>query len=335
MVAAMKSCRPTLGFAAFFLTASLLPASAHASTGAFVVPAVFVSAAFQTQACGAQSSIVMPAARSELGAPASKSAALLGGQMSSLERLTLQQSSATALAPSAQAQPASAQPALFGMGYSGANCLGGAVSGRSPAADPSYAMGDFLASKRLAVRHTSFDPSWNRVQRAALSKGAVPSLSAGASSSAKLAAVNAWANSRIRFVEDSTLYGKADYWASAAETLRARAGDCEDIAILKMQVLAAAGVPRSDMYLTLARDLVRNADHAMLIVKADGRYWLLDNSTDRLLDASESHDYRPIMSFGTSQKWLHGYAETDRADAPPPYRSVIASSNARSTGFSR
>jgi hypothetical protein len=89
------------------------------------------------------------------------------------------------------------------------------------------------------------------------------------------------------------------------------------------------------MYLTLARDLVRNADHAMLIVKADGRYWLLDNSTDRLLDASESHDYRPIMSFGTSQKWLHGYAETDRAEAVPAYRSVIASSNARSTGFSR
>jgi predicted transglutaminase-like cysteine proteinase len=311
----------------------LLPASAHASTGAFVVPAVFVSAAFQTQACGAQSP-----QNPERRVPASKSAALLGGQMSSLERLKLQQSSASALAPSAEARPASAQPALFGMGYIGPNCLGSA--GRSPAADPSYAMGDFLASKRLAVRHTTFDPSWNRVQRAALSPGVVPSLSAGASSSAKLATVNAWANSHIRFVEDSTLYGKADYWASAVETLRARAGDCEDIAILKMQVLAAAGVPRSDMYLTLARDLVRNADHAMLIVKADGRYWLLDNSTDRLLDAAESHDYRPIMSFGTSQKWLHGYAETDRAEADSPeavpaYRSVMASSNARSTGFNR
>lgn len=258
--------------------------------------------------------------------------------MSSLERLTLQQSSVGALAPSAQPRPASVQPAWFGMGYIGSNCPGIEVSGRSPMAEPSYATGDFLASKRLAVRHTTFDPSWNRVQRSALSQGSVRMLgtaSAGGSNSAKLAAVNAWANSRIRFVEDKALYGKADFWATASETLRARAGDCEDIAIVKMQMLAAAGVPRSDMYLTLARDLARNADHAMLIVKADGRYWLLDNSTDRLLDAAESHDYRPIMSFGASQKWLHGYADSERADATLPYRSVIASSNARSTGFSR
>lgn len=338
MIDAMKSCRPSLGFAAFFLTASLLPASAFASTGAFVVPAVFVSAAFQTQGCSARSSLGLSATPSEQRAPVSKSAALLGEQMSSLERLKLQQSSSAALAPSAPVNSASVQPAPFGMSYIGLNCSESAVVGRSSTVDPSYANGDFLASKRLAVRHTTFDPSWNRVQRAALPKGAVQSLgtvSTVGTNSAKLAAVNAWANSQIRFVEDKALYGKADYWATASETLRARAGDCEDIAIVKMQLLAAAGVPRSDMYLTLARDLARNADHAMLIVKAEGRYWLLDNSTDRLLDAAESHDYRPIMSFGASQKWLHGYADADRTETAPPYRSVIASLNARSTGFSR
>jgi predicted transglutaminase-like cysteine proteinase len=264
--------------------------------------------------------------------------------MSSLERLKLQQSSASSLVPSGVAS--SIAPAtLFGTAYPSANCLGGYTATRFPAEDLSHAKGDFLASKRLIVRHTSFDPSWNRVQRAALSPRVVQSLGAVSDNGAKLAAVNAWANSRIRYVEDRNLYGKADYWASASETLRARAGDCEDIAILKMQMLAATGVPRSDMYLTLARDLVRNADHAMLIVKMDGRYWLLDNSTDRLLDASEGNDYRPIMSFGSSQKWLHGYAEAattqpDTANVQPAeaalyYRSVIASSNARSTGFNR
>lgn len=330
----MKSCRPTIGFAAFLLTASLLPASAHASTGAFVVPAVLVSAAFQPQVCAPG----VAAAISEPRVAASKSAALLGGQMSALERLKLQQTAVTALAPSTPAQPASAQPAaLVGIGYIGLNCHAGILSARSPTLDSTYANGDFLASKRLAVRHTTFDPSWNRVQRAALPQGAAQwlgSVSASGTGSAKLAAVNAWANSRIRFVEDKALYGKADYWATASETLRARAGDCEDIAIVKMQLLAAAGVPRSDMYLTLARDLARNADHALLIVKAEGRYWLLDNSTDRLLDAAQNHDYRPIMSFGASQKWLHGYADAQRAEAAT-YRSVIASSNARSTGFSR
>lgn len=306
-----------------------------------MVPAVFASAAFQTQACNAQ---LQPAAgdvRVEQEAPfASKSAALLGGQMSSLERLKLQQSPTSALAASTQAQPSGAQPAP--LDAVGANCLGSVFTGRFAASVSSHARGDFLASKRLAVSRTSFDPSWNRVQHATLSAAALQPLGnvSGSGTTAKMAAVNAWANARIRYVEDKTLYGKPDYWASASQTLRARAGDCEDIAILKMQLLAAAGVPRSDMYLTLARDLVRNADHAMLIVKSDGRYWLLDNATDRVLDAAESHDYRPIMSFGASQKWLHGYAEAEREEAAPPYRtasyrSVMASSNARSTGFNR
>lgn len=333
MIDAMKSCRPTIGFAAFVLTASWLPASAHASTGAFVVPAVLISAAFQPQGCALGKSPVSTAQR----VSNSKSAALLGGQMSSLERLKLQQSSASALAPSAPPAAVGAPSTSLVPTIASLNCLGRALSGATPPIDPSYANGDFLASKRLVVRHTTFDPSWDRVTRSHLSQGAVRSLgpvASGGASTTKLASVNAWANSRIRFVEDSTLYGKADYWATASETLRARAGDCEDIAIVKMQMLAAAGVPRSDMYLTLARDLARQADHAVLIVKAEGKYWLLDNSTDRLLDAAESHDYRPIMSFSASQKWLHGYADADRMDGAP-YRSVIASSNARSTGFNR
>jgi predicted transglutaminase-like cysteine proteinase len=74
-----------------------------------------------------------------------------------------------------------------------------------------------------------------------------------------------------------------------------------------MQLLGAIGVPASDMYLTIARDLARNADHAMLVVRLDGRFWLLDNATDELLDASRSYDYRPILSYNSQGKWLHGY----------------------------
>jgi predicted transglutaminase-like cysteine proteinase len=123
----------------------------------------------------------------------------------------------------------------------------------------------------------------------------------------RIAAINAWTNGTVRYVEDRDLYGQADYWASARTTLKRRAGDCEDIAIAKMQLLAAMGVPRSDMYLTIARDLARNADHAMLVVRFEGEHLLLDNATDEVLDASGSYDYRPILSFNTAQKWLHGY----------------------------
>src|SRR5690606_30186376 len=111
----------------------------------------------------------------------------------------------------------------------------------------------------------------------------VSGLSRLAPDMAALAAVNSFANSRIRYVEDKMLYGKADHWAGAKSTLKAGAGDCEDIAIVKMQLLAAIGVPRSDMYLTIARDLARNADHALLVVKINGQTWLLDNATDKIL----------------------------------------------------
>ncbi len=169
---------------------------------------------------------------------------------------------------------------------------------------------NFLASKRLSIRRTSFDKDWARVSGkgfSASSAARLVSVTRGAPGLAELAAVNGWANGRIRYVEDRQLYGKADYWASAGETLRRGAGDCEDIAIAKMQLLAALGVNRDAMYLTIARDTVRATDHAVLVVKMDGKAWLLDNATDRVLDASQAYDYRPIVSFSENNRWLHGY----------------------------
>lgn len=171
---------------------------------------------------------------------------------------------------------------------------------------------DFLQTRRLAVSRTAFDQQWDRVSQQGLSAqalrgeaglgGVVP----GRATLETVATVNAWANRRIRFVEDAKLFRQADYWAPAQTTLRLGAGDCEDIAIAKLQALAAIGVPRSDMFLTIARDLARHADHALLVVRMDGRFWLLDNSTDRVLDATESYDYQPVLSFSQNRKWLHG-----------------------------
>ncbi len=167
-----------------------------------------------------------------------------------------------------------------------------------------------LASKRLAIRNTPFDRDWNRVRGSGLGRSTVSSVIGqhrGKPGLTALSAVNSWANSQIRYVEDRQLYGQADRWATASETLRRRAGDCEDIAIVKMQLLAAQGVARSDMQLVIARDLVRGADHAVLVVRIGEQSWLLDNATDQVLDASLSYDYRPIMSFSQGNKWIHGY----------------------------
>lgn len=204
---------------------------------------------------------------------------------------------------------------------------GGAAA--TAAALPLQSRGDdFLSSSRLAVSHTPFDRQWGRVSSARLKTRTVARLHLGPTAGdllAKMQAVNAWANGHIRYEEDESLYGTPDYWANAAETLSRRAGDCEDIAILKYQLLAAAGVARETMYLTVARDLVRHADHAILLVRDGAKFWLLDNSTDALIDGASAHDYRPIFTYNDRGKWLHGYrGELADATGPAPTPAINA-----------
>ncbi len=193
---------------------------------------------------------------------------------------------------------------------------------------------DFLASKRIPIKRTMFDAEWSRVSHDRLSRGQFRRYIGAAHTDriALIGNVNRWVNRNINYVEDIQLFGQGDHWAGAKQTLRLRMGDCEDIALVKMQLLAAAGVRRQDMVLTIARDLVRNADHAVLLVRQDNGFLLLDNTTDQLLDGSYSHDYRPIMSFAEDDRWLHGYPA---AAAGNIQRSVIASSSAFVTGLNR
>ena len=286
--------------------AAALPAAGHASIALGSMPLALAAAvSFEQGQCA---TLAMPASGEARAVPAglSKSAAILGGQVSQLELMRLQQ--ASLMTPAAR-------PSLPGTGLvprSGGECAmfvrpqTDFASMRPGLGNAAPGVDDFLASKRLAVRRTGFDAQWKRVGHSSISAG-FAGIGGSNGAQATIAAVNSWANAKIRYVDDRQLYGQADYWADAKTTLRRRAGDCEDIAIAKMALLAGAGVRREDMYLTIARDLVRNADHALLVVKSEGRFWLLDNNTDRLLDASTSNDYRPILSYSAGGKWLHGY----------------------------
>lgn len=235
----------------------------------------------------------------------SKASAILGGGASQLERIAAQQAS-PALA--ATPMPAIAAPLRTMTGL----CAGPALP-LGPVARG--APDDYLGSRRLAVRHTAFDQQWDRVRNGGVAAKFVRQVAAAeplpgrTNAEAMLQRVNSWTNHHVRYVEDAALYGRADYWAGAQATLAKGAGDCEDIAIAKLALLSALGVPRSDIFLTIARDRVRHADHAMLVVRQGGRYWLLDNGTDRILDASNGMDFQPILSFSSAGKWLHGIAQ--------------------------
>src|SRR5207237_4428163 len=82
---------------------------------------------------------------------------------------------------------------------------------------PSATPGDILGSKRLAIGHTMFDRDWARVQNervSALRSRRVLG-SAPLAPEAALERVNAWVNHHVTYVEDQSLFGRADYWAGA------------------------------------------------------------------------------------------------------------------------
>ena len=174
---------------------------------------------------------------------------------------------------------------------------------------------DVFNSIALPVGWTRLEARWSRVEHGAPDAPAARFAASlgNRDTMRRLEAVNLYVNSRVHFVEDSVQYRTADYWAPAAQTLSRGKGDCEDFAIAKLAMLRRAGFAAHDLYLVIAKDLVRRQDHAVAVARADGRLWVLDSGTDQLLDSATAQDYRPVLSFSAGRSWTHGY----RRAAPP------------------
>ena len=192
-----------------------------------------------------------------------------------------------------------------------------AVLRREKLFSPAVASGkpDVFGSVALSIGHSRLDSRWRRVESARVG-GTAASYAASLrddSEMRRIEAVNWYVNKRVRFVDDIRQYGRADLWSSASETLNRGRGDCEDYAIAKLQMLRAAGIADRNLYLVIVKDLVRRADHAVLVVRAAGRMLVLDNGTDEVLDTEAVHDYRPVLTFASRGTWTHGY----RRNLPP------------------
>lgn len=164
----------------------------------------------------------------------------------------------------------------------------------------------FLASVGVPLQHTPYDQRWQAVQQSGLSyecASFVLDRTIPLGSFEDLADFNRQINGRVRYAEDSG----SDAWAEAADTLWSGQGDCEDIAILKLQLLIAVGVPEDDIYFTLVRDGLRRRDHAVAVVRLGGRSWVLDSLDDALRDADQAVPaYQAVMAFSGERKWLLG-----------------------------
>ena len=227
-----------------------------------------------------------------------KSRAILGGGPSRLEMIAAQQSG--------RSVPATLEPASLSI-PSRLSAI--AAYGPQPARLSWTGRPDIFGTVALSLRRTTLDREWRRVSNAGLGgvKSPVMSSLAGLDTFGKIAMINSYVNGQVRFVDDWRQYGRGDRWTSARETLQRRRGDCEDYAIAKMQLLRAAGIPSEDLFLVLVRDLVRRADHAVLVVRAGDRTLLLDNGTDKVFDTEAVRDYRPVLTFASTGTWTHGY----------------------------
>jgi predicted transglutaminase-like cysteine proteinase len=253
----------------------------------------------------AQPAITAAKTEAILGAP-SRLAAILAEQQGLAAPQPLRPAALSVRTPTYAVLRETSRPAI------GQRKSAGAVSGRP----------DVFGSVALSVGRTPLDHRWRKVARQGIggAAGAYAASLRGLGPLARVEAVNRYVNGRVQFVDDSRQYGREDHWVAASETLRRGRGDCEDYAIAKLQMLRAAGVPDRDLYLVIAKDLVRRADHALLVVRAGDRMVVLDNGTDRLLDADDVGDYRPILTFAATGAWTHGYRR------PAPTMTMAAAS---------
>ncbi len=130
----------------------------------------------------------------------------------------------------------------------------------------------------------------------------------------KIAAVNVLVNRSFRFASDAAVYGVPDHWATLNEFISHGAGDCEDFAIAKMWLLAAAGVPKSSMRMVVLRDTIGRVDHAVLVVSIEGKNFVLDNRIGAVLRDAEMKHYRPFYSLSAlGTAWVHSIPQ-----APQP-----------------
>lgn len=141
---------------------------------------------------------------------------------------------------------------------------------------------------------------------------------------ARIETVNRLINASIRYVSDLAQHGVADRWTAPLATFAAGRGDCEDYAIAKYVALREAGMAAADLRFLLVRDRLAG-DHAVLSVRHEGRWLILDNRHLALADSSELAHFIPLFALDHQGVKLFAAPYADRGqlmgDTAPAARS--------------
>ena len=155
---------------------------------------------------------------------------------------------------------------------------------------------------------TFYDARFRRVSLSDRNDPAVLDIAArlrGLSPTEQLAVVQREVLARVKWSTDLETMHVADLWANAGETLRRGAGDSEDIAIVQMQALKAAGFNPRDLYISIGRRKPVGA-HIVLLARTPDGFMVLDDRIGRPMPALSSSQFTPVLTIGEGKSWVHG-----------------------------
>jgi predicted transglutaminase-like cysteine proteinase len=101
----------------------------------------------------------------------------------------------------------------------------------------------------------------------------------GRTDRARVGLINRAVDLAIVPVSDEAQWGVPDHWSAPFETIRSGRGDCEDYAIVKYAALLEAGISKDDVKIVILKNAFPNEDHAVVAVRVDGQWLILDNRT--------------------------------------------------------
>ena len=99
------------------------------------------------------------------------------------------------------------------------------------------------------------------------------------SSRSLLERINGEVNAAVALTSDVAEYGLEECWRFPVDG----AGDCEDFALEKRRLLAAAGLPSAALTMAIVHHEVQFFPHAVLLAETTGGTWVLDNLADELM----------------------------------------------------
>jgi predicted transglutaminase-like cysteine proteinase len=118
-----------------------------------------------------------------------------------------------------------------------------------------------------------------------------------------LTKINRLANEVIAPRQDADVYGTDEYWPTVDEILTKRAGDCEDLAIVKWSGLHDMGYPPSMFCIATVMKRDTGIGHAVLVCTDGNRNYILDSMRSYVYIDQEEVYYDPIYAYGAGTNW--------------------------------